>query len=103
MGWVTKFVDGKNFIDRPLLEKQKTEGVSRKLVRFELKERGIPRHGYEIVNQAGEKIGEVTSGTMLPDSKKGIGMGYVASAYTKPGTTIYIQIRAKNMEATVVK
>jgi aminomethyltransferase len=103
LGWITKFVDGKNFIDRPLLEKQKAEGVTRKLVRFELKERGIPRHGYEIVNEAGEKIGDVTSGIMLPDIKKGIGMGYVAAAYTKPGSTIYIQIRAKNMEATVVK
>jgi len=103
LGWITKFVDGKNFIDRPLLEKQKAEGVSRKLVRFELKERGIPRHGYEIVNEAGEKIGVVTSGTMLPDSRKGIGMGYVSAAYTKPGSTIYVQIRAKNMEATVVK
>jgi len=103
LGWITKFVDGKNFIDRPLLEKQKAEGVSRKLIRFELIERGIPRHGYEIVNEEGEKIGEVTSGTMLPDSKKGIGMGYVAAAYTKPGSTIYVQIRAKNLEALVVK
>jgi len=103
LGWITKFVDGKKFIDRPLLEKQKTEGVSRKLVRFELKERGIPRHGYEIVNQKGEPIGHVTSGTMLPDVKKGIGMGYVQTAYSKPGSTIYIKIRANNMEATVVK
>lgn len=102
LGWITKFVDGKNFIDRPLLEKQKNEGVSRKLVRFELKDRGIPRHGYEIVNEAGEKIGEVTSGTMLPDSKKGIGMGYVTTAYSKPESKIYIQIRAKNLEAVVV-
>lgn len=103
LGWITKFVEGKKFIDRELLEKQKAEGVSRKLVRFELKERGIPRHGYEIVNEASEKIGDVTSGTMLPDSKKGVGMGYVATAYSKPGATIYVQIRAKNMEATVVK
>jgi aminomethyltransferase len=103
LSWITKFVDGKNLIDRPLLEKQKAEGVTRKLVRFELKERGIPRHGYEIVNEAGEKIGDVTSGTMLPDTKKGIGMGYVTAAYMKPGSTIFIQIRAKNMEANVVK
>ncbi len=102
LGWITKFVEGKDFIDRPLLEKQKNEGVARKLVRFELKDRGIPRHGYEIVNIAGEKIGEVTSGTMLPDSKKGIGMGYVATAYTKCDSIIYIQIRAKNLEATVI-
>ena len=103
LGWITKFADGKDFIDRPLLEKQKTQGVSRKLVRFELKERGIPRHDYEIVNEKNEKIGHVTSGTMLPDSKKGIGMGYVQSAYSKPGSSIYIKIRANNLEAVVVK
>jgi len=103
LGWITKFVKGKNFIDRSLLEKQKLEGVSRKLVRFELKGRGIPRHEYEIANNKNEIIGHVTSGTMLPDSKKGIGMGYVQTAYSKPGSTIYIKIRANNMEATVVK
>jgi len=75
LGWITKFVKGKNFIDRSLLEKQKLEGVTRKLVRFELKGRGIPRHEYEIANEKNEIIGHVTSGTMLPDSKKGIGMG----------------------------
>lgn len=103
LGWITKFVDGKDFVDRPLLEKQKTNGVSHKLVCFELKGRGIPRHEYEIVNDKNEKIGHVTSGTMLPDSKKGIGMGYVDTAYSKPGSTIFIKIRANNMEAVVVK
>ena len=103
LGWITKFVKGKNFIDRSLLEKQKLEGVSRKLVRFELKGRGIPRHEYEIANEKNEIIGHVTSGTMLPDSKKGIGMGYVKTAYSKPGAVIYIKIRANNMEAVVVK
>jgi len=103
LGWITKFADGKNFIDRSLLEKQKAEGVSRKLVRFELKERGIPRHEYSIVNETGDAIGVVTSGTMLPDTKKGIGMGYVQTAYSKPGSLIYIQIRNKNLEAVVVK
>ena len=103
LGWIMKFKEGKEFIDRPLLEKQKTNGVSRKLVRFELKGRGIPRHEYEIVNDKNEKIGHVTSGTMLPDSKKGIGMGYVQTAYSKPGSTIFIKIRANNMEAVVVK
>jgi len=103
LGWITKFVYGKNFIDRPLLEKQKSEGVSRKLVRFELNERGIPRHSYEIVNENDEQIGLVTSGTMLPDSKKGIGMGYVQTSYSKSGSKIYIKIRSKNLEATVVK
>ena len=103
LGWITKFADGKNFIDRSLLEKQKAEGVSRKLVRFELKERGIPRHEYSIVNETGDVIGVVTSGTMLPDTKKGIGMGYVQAAYSKPGSVVYIQIRNKNLEAIVVK
>ncbi len=103
LDWITKFTAGKNFIDRPLLEKQKAEGVTRKLVRFELSERGIPRHGYDIVNENDEIIGQVTSGTMLPDSKKGIGMGYVKIEYSKAGSTIYIQIRNKNLEATVIK
>ena len=103
LGWITKFADGKNFIDRLLLEKQKAEGVSRKLVRFELKERGIPRHEYSIVNETGDAIGVVTSGTMLPDTKKGIGMGYVQTAYSKLGSVIYIQIRNKNLESVVVK
>ncbi|MDD5184126.1 MAG: glycine cleavage system aminomethyltransferase GcvT [Paludibacter sp.] len=102
LGWITKFSYGKNFIDRPLLEKQKSGGVSRKLVRFELKERGIPRHGYEIVNENDEVIGHVTSGTMLPDSKKGIGMGYVQTGSSKSGSTIFIKIRANNLEAEVV-
>ena len=103
LGWITKFTAGKNFIDRPLLEKQKAEGVTRKLVRFELSERGIPRHGYDIVNKNNEIIGQVTSGTMLPDSKKGIGMGYVKIEYSKAGSAIYIQIRNKNLEAVVIK
>ena len=62
LGWITKFVEGKNFINRPMLEKQKAEGTTRKLVGFEMIDRGIPRHGYELVNQEGEKIGVVTSG-----------------------------------------
>lgn len=103
LGWITKFVEGKNFIDRAVLEKQKVEGVSRKLIHFELIERGIPRHGYDIVNENGDKIGNVTSGAMMPDSKKGIGMGYVPTEFTKAGSKIYIQIRNKNLEAIVVK
>ncbi len=103
LGWITKFVFGKNFIDRPLLEKQKAEGVNRKLIRFEVKERGIPRHGYEIVNENDEIIGHVTSGTILPDSKKCVGMGYVKTAYSKAGSAIFIKIRSKNIAAEVVK
>ena len=103
LGWITKFSEGRNFIDRDILEKQKTEGVSKKLIRFELIERGIPRHGYEIVNADDEIIGTVTSGTMLPDSRKGIGMGYVKTEYTKPDSTIFIKIRTKNFEAKIIK
>ncbi|NDV45589.1 glycine cleavage system aminomethyltransferase GcvT [Paludibacter sp. 221] len=103
LGWITKFVDGKDFIDRPFLEKQKAEGVSRKLIRFEMVERGIPRHGYEIANGEGEIIGNVTSGTMVPGTKSYIGMGYVKTEYTQPDTRIYIVIRNKNIEAKIVK
>lgn len=102
LGWITKFTDGKDFVDRPLLEKQKQEGTARKLIRFELTERGIPRHEYEIVNESGEIIGKVTSGTILPGTKTGIGMGYVQTAYTAPGTSIYISIRNKNVPAKVI-
>jgi len=103
LGWITKLIPGKNLIDSALLEKQKAEGVSRKLVRFELSERGIPRHGYDITNLQGEKIGEVTSGCMIPGTKTGIGMGYVQAAYSKAGSEIGIQIRNNNLKAVVVK
>jgi aminomethyltransferase len=103
LGWITKFVDGKEFIDKPLLMKQINEGVSRKLIRFELTERGIPRHGYDIVNKENELIGQVSSGIVLPNSKNGIGMGYVQIAYAKTDTTIFIKIRNKTIEAKVVK
>jgi len=103
LGWITKFVENKPFIDRQLLEKQKIEGVSRRLVKFALAERGIPRYGYEIFSENGENIGEVTSGMMLPQTKQGIGMGYVSSNYTKIGTKIFIGIRDKKISAEVVK
>ncbi|MBR1630629.1 MAG: glycine cleavage system aminomethyltransferase GcvT [Paludibacteraceae bacterium] len=103
LGWITKFADGKDFIDRDLLWKQKTEGVSRKLVRFELQERGIPRQGYEICTAEGAIIGHVTSGIMLPTTKVGIGMGYVQKAYAAPDTSIYIKIRDKLLHAKTVK
>jgi len=103
LGWITKFVDGKNFINRPMLEKQKAEGTTRKLVGFEVIDRGIPRHGYELMNEAGEKIGVVTSGTMSPTRKIGIGMGYVKPEYAKLGTEIFISVRGKGIKAVVVK
>ena len=99
----SKFVEGKNFINRPMLEKQKAEGTTRKLVGFEMIDRGIPRHGYELVNQEGEKIGVVTSGTMSPTRKIGIGMGYVKPEYSKIGTEICIDMRGRKLKAVVVK
>lgn len=101
LGWITKFVEGNNFIDRPLFEKQKAEGVSRKLIRFELTDRGIPRHDYDIVNEQSEVIGKVTSGTILPGTKTGIGMGYVATPYATKGTGIFVDIRGKKISGVV--
>ena len=101
LGWITKFT--KDFTNSEALKNQKAEGISKKLVAFEITEKGIPRHDYEIVNEAGENIGVVTSGTMSPSLKKGIGMGYVQKAYAKFGTKIFIQIRNKAIPALVVK
>ena len=103
LGWITKFVEGKDFVNRPMLEKQKAEGVTRKLVGFEMVDRGIPRHGYEIADAEGNVIGVVTSGTMSPVLKKGIGMGYVKPEFAKAGTDIFIKVRNKNLKAQVVK
>ncbi len=103
LGWITKFADGKDFIDRALLERQKKEGVARKLVRFDMVERAIPRHGYQITDEAGNQIGYVTSGSMLPGTKTGIGMGYVKTEYAHADARIYVSIRNKNLEAKVVK
>ena len=103
LGWITKFVDGKDFTNRAMLEKQKAEGVSRKLVGFEMIDRGIPRHGYSLINADGEPIGVVTSGTMSPMRKIGIGMGYVKTEYSKVGTEICIDMRGRKLKAVVVK
>lgn len=103
LGWITKFVVGKDFTNRAMLEKQKAEGVSRKLVGFEMIDRGIPRHGYSLVNADGEPIGVVTSGTMSPMRKIGIGMGYVKTEYSKAGTEICIDMRGRKLKAVVVK
>ncbi len=103
LGWVVKFKDYKDFIDKDYLWKQKQEGVSKKLTGFVMQEKGIPRQHYEIVNENEEKIGEVTSGTMSPMMKKGIGMGYVKTEYAQAGTEIYIKIRKKILKAEVVK
>ena len=103
LGWITKFTENKDFVDRALLLNQKTKGVERKLIGFEMLEKAIPRHEYEIMNGKGEKIGVVTSGTMSPSLKKGIGMGYVKTAYAEPYTEIFINIRNKPQRAQVVK
>ncbi|MBI4649520.1 MAG: glycine cleavage system aminomethyltransferase GcvT [Bacteroidia bacterium] len=103
LGWITKFVEGNNFIDREILQKQKNEGVSRMLKGFVMLERAIPRQHYEAFNNAGEKIGEVTSGTMSPMLKQGIGMAYLNKGYWKEDTEIFIQIRNKMQRAKVVK
>jgi aminomethyltransferase len=103
LSWIVKFTEGNNFIDRDFLWQQKQHGVSRRLVGFEMIDRGIPRHGYNIYNAEGKEIGRVTSGTMSPMLKKGIGMGYVNVEYKEPGTEIYIDIRGKRLKAKVVK
>jgi aminomethyltransferase len=103
LGWITKFVEGKDFVDRALFERQKKEGVTRKLIGFRLTERGIPRHGYELATPDGSPIGVVTSGTMSPMLKEGIGLGYISPAYTAPGTEVAVVIRDKPVKAVVVK
>jgi len=103
LGWITKFVDGNNFVNRKNLEKQKAEGVSRKLVGFELLDKGIARQHYPVLDADGNTIGEVTSGTMSPSLKKPIGMAYVKSEFAKIGTEIFIEIRGKALKAAVVK
>lgn len=102
LGWITKLDKGE-FVDSEFLKKQKEEGVTRKLVGFEMKEKAIPRHDYPVVDAEGNSIGKVTSGTMSPMKKVGIGMAYVDKPHFKVGSEIYIQIRNKNVPATVVK
>ncbi len=101
LGWITKF--DKDFVDKEFLEKQKEEGVTRKLVGFEMQERAIPRHDYLVVDADGHEIGKVTSGTMSPMKNIGIGLAYVAKPHFKVGSEIFIQIRNKNVPAKVVK
>lgn len=101
LGWITKF--SKEFTNSTWLKAQKENGVSKKLVGFELQERGVPRHDYEICDQAGNIIGHVTSGTMSPSLHTGIGLGYVPIAYSAPGSEIYIRIRKNDILAKVVK
>ncbi|WP_396637353.1 glycine cleavage system aminomethyltransferase GcvT [Maribacter sp. R77961] len=101
LGWITKFT--KDFVNSEALANEKAHGPERKLIAFELDERGIPRHDYDIVDGQGKKIGVVTSGTMSPSMGKGIGLGYVPTIFSKVGSKIQIQIRKKAIPATVVK
>lgn len=101
LGWITKLY--KVFIARDILAKQKEEGVTRKLIGFKMVDRGIPRHDYKIADESGNEIGIVTSGTQSPMLKQGIGLGYVTPEFSKVGTSIYIQIRDKNVLAEIVK
>ncbi len=101
LGWITKFT--KDFVNSAALKKQKEEGVKRKLVGFEMIDRGIPRHDHPIVDAAGTAIGRVTSGTQSPTLNKAIGLGYVPAASAAPGTDIFIDVRGKALRARVVK
>lgn len=101
LGWITKFT--KDFTNSDALRRQKEDGVKRKLVGFELNERGIPRQGYDILDSDGVVVGNVTSGTMAPSLNRGIGMGYVPVNLSSAGTEIGIQIRKNVVKATIVK
>jgi len=101
LGWITKFT--KSFTNSEALKAEKERGPKRKLIAFELDERGIPRHGYDIVDDEGNNIGTVTSGTMSPSMGKGIGLGYVPTDFSEIGSKINIQVRKKAIPATVVK
>jgi aminomethyltransferase len=102
LGWITKFTPRKEFIDKALLIRQKEDGVERILKGFVMMERGIPRQHYEVVNNKGEVIGEVTSGTMSPMMKQGIGLAYLNKGYWKADTEIFIRIRNKDLKAKIV-
>ena len=101
LGWITKFT--KDFTAKDLLEQQKADGVARKLVGFEMIEKGIPRHDYEIKDFSGMTVGRVTSGTQSPSLGKAIGLGYVSTYFSNIDTSIYIKVRDKLLQAKVVK
>ena len=101
LGWITKFT--KDFTAKDFLIQQKQNGIERKLVGFEMVDKGIPRHGYEIKDISGASIGYVTSGTQSPSLNKAIGLGYVNIAFSNLDTSIYIKVRDKLLSAKVVK
>ena len=100
LGWITKF--SKDFTSKAIFEQQKTEGVKRKLVGFEMIDRGIPRHDYKIKDASGNEIGKVTSGTQSPSLQKAIGLGYVATAHADFDSEIFVEVRDKLLKARVV-
>jgi aminomethyltransferase len=102
LGWITKFEDTKEFTDKAYLLKQKNVGVDKRLKGFVMIDRGIPRQHYEVIDATGRIIGEVTSGTMSPMMKQGIGMAYLSKGFWKTGTEIFIRIRNKDIKAEVV-
>ena len=101
LGWITKF--SKSFTNSEALLAQKEAGIQKKLVGFEMIDRGIPRHDYQIADAEGNIIGKVTSGTQAPSLQKAIGMGYIAKDFTKEGTEVFILIRNTPIKAKVVK
>lgn len=101
LGWITKF--SKSFTNSSALADQKAAGLPRKLVGFEMIDKGIPRHGYEIKNEGGQLIGVVTSGTQSPSLGKAIGLGYLNTAFTPLDSIVYVQVRDKQLKAKVVK
>ncbi len=103
LGWITKFVEGNDFTMRAHHENLKVNGVSKRLKGFKMIDKGIPRHDYEVCDEAGNVIGNVTSGTMSPLLNYGFGMAYVAQDYCKLGTTIYIKVRNKLLKAEITK
>lgn len=100
LGWITKFT--KEFTNSAALKAQKEQGVARKLVGIKMIDRGIPRHGYPIVDATGAAVGEVTSGTMAPSLNEAIGMAYVPTASAAPGSTVWVEVRGKALKAEVV-
>ncbi len=103
LGWITKFTEGNDFIDRQRLEEQKINGVARKLIGFEMMGKGIPRKDYPILDPSGKVMGRVTSGTMSPTLEKGIGMGYLPLDFSNAGQEILIGIREKQLRARVIQ
>ena len=101
LGWITKFT--KDFTSRAIFEKQKAEGITRKLVGLEMIDKGIPRHGYKVQNAEGEEIGYITSGTQSPSLNKAIGMGYVRKDFAGEGSDLFVIIREKPVKAQLVK